>query len=226
MATRCASQPTDKVAGLFYLLRTIQLPAYNQRISSDETAWRQCFHVLPFGRKIEILFDYPYRGTEQQWFPTWTQMMEWPERDPDYEHAPAEWPENRKTPELIQYERGRNIKDKPWLFVSAIWAISHVFLSELSEQNEYEVEVENKIKIHKKRFTLAILNSEHIYNWVVCEEVETQNGKYRSKDRKEKIGEIKVLKKVGILRTDSSSELLVGGENGGPLMKKINALFV
>ncbi|KAF8451195.1 hypothetical protein BDZ91DRAFT_786860 [Kalaharituber pfeilii] len=236
MATRCASQPTDKVAGLFYLLRTIQLPAYNQRIS-DETAWRQCFHVLPFGRKIEILFDFPYRGTEQQWFPTWRQMMEWPERDPDYEHAPAKWPENRKTPELIQSER--NIKDKPWLFVSGMWAISHVLLSELSEQNEYEVEIGSKvlgfyfpylseahIKIHKKRFTLAVLNSEHIYNWVVFEEVETQNGQYRSEDGKQKIGEIEVLKKVGILRTDSSSELLVGGENDGPLMKKINALFV
>ncbi|KAF8456826.1 hypothetical protein BDZ91DRAFT_636446, partial [Kalaharituber pfeilii] len=75
MAHRYASNPTDKVAGIFYLLRTTQLPTYNENLS-DETAWRQCFHVLPFERKIEILFDFPYRGTEHQWFPTWKQLME------------------------------------------------------------------------------------------------------------------------------------------------------
>ncbi|KAF8464654.1 hypothetical protein BDZ91DRAFT_729567 [Kalaharituber pfeilii] len=61
MASRCATHPTDKVAGLFYLLRATQLPTYDEKID-DETAWRQCFHVLPFGKKIEILFDFPYQG--------------------------------------------------------------------------------------------------------------------------------------------------------------------
>ena len=112
MARRCASQPTDKVAGLFYLLCTTQLPTYDELIS-DETAWRKCFYVLPFRRKIEILCDFPYRGPEC-WYPSWEQLMTWPERDDNYEHPAAEWPHDDSTipdPELtpglgIQVEDG------------------------------------------------------------------------------------------------------------------------
>lgn len=52
MSKRCASQPLDKLTGLFYLLRTTgtQLPTYDATID-EEIAWRQCFHVLPFGKK-------------------------------------------------------------------------------------------------------------------------------------------------------------------------------
>jgi len=61
MAKRHATQPTDKVAGLFYLLRTTQLPTYDASIS-DKDAWARCFQVVPFERNVEILFDFPYGG--------------------------------------------------------------------------------------------------------------------------------------------------------------------
>ena len=98
MAKRYAAQPTDKVAGLFYLLHTTQLPTYDAGIS-DGDAWASCFHVLPFGRKIEILFDFPYGGDSTshdcQWFPAWRQLMEWPDRDPAYDHKVAVCPQNQ-----------------------------------------------------------------------------------------------------------------------------------
>ncbi|RPB17887.1 hypothetical protein L211DRAFT_799420, partial [Terfezia boudieri ATCC MYA-4762] len=71
MAKRYATRPTDKVAGLLYLLRTSELPTYDERITS-EAAWAKCIPLLPLERKIELLFDFPYRGLLQGgWFPTW-----------------------------------------------------------------------------------------------------------------------------------------------------------
>jgi len=69
---------------------SLSLPTYGELIS-DETAWRRCFYVLPFRRKLEILFDFPYRGPKY-WYPSWEQLMMWPERDETYEHAAAVWP--------------------------------------------------------------------------------------------------------------------------------------
>ncbi|KAF8457093.1 hypothetical protein BDZ91DRAFT_786036 [Kalaharituber pfeilii] len=234
MASRCATQPTDKVAGLFYLLRATQLPTYDENIN-DETAWRQCFHVLPFGKKIEILFDFPYRGTEQQWFPTWKQVMEWPERDQDYEHTPTEWPQNRRIPELIEPKR-----DLEHIFLCEVWAISHALVHKPSEVNEYEVKIGSEvfgfycpylsqapIETDDRQFTLAILDPEQTYNnWVVCKQLNRENGRYRSEDEDESTIELEVLKKVGVLRTDSNSDFLVLSGDGDSVMRKINALFV
>ena len=85
MARRYASQPLDKLSGLFYLLRTTKLPCYDERKTS-EGFWRECFHLLPTERKAEILLSFPYRGSDQQWFPTWAQMLDWPMRDPECNH--------------------------------------------------------------------------------------------------------------------------------------------
>jgi len=90
MSKRHSTQPIDKVAGLLYLLRTTQLPTYDGDVSAED-AWTRCFHVLPFARKIEILFDFPYRARAEKmetcssakpnttyyrrWFPTWRQLM-------------------------------------------------------------------------------------------------------------------------------------------------------
>jgi len=244
MARRCASQPTDKVAGLFYLLHTTQLPTYDELIS-DEEAWRKCFHVLPFQRKFEILCHFPYRGPKH-WYPSWKQMMMWPERDDSYEHAAAEWSQDDgsiRDLELIPDPDASQVGDEGSLFVDKIWAISHVDLTtEASNPNEYEVKIGDKtfgfyfpykfqglIETENRHLTLAIPNPEHSYNWVVCEEL-LQNGKRKFEDigGDENLNVLEgiVLRKVGVLRTDSCSELLVGQRGGGSILKRISCLFV
>ncbi|KAF8458727.1 hypothetical protein BDZ91DRAFT_837034 [Kalaharituber pfeilii] len=235
MAHRYASNPTDKVAGMFYLLRTTQLPTYNENIS-DETAWRQCFHVLPFGRKIEILFDFPYRGAERQWFPMWRQLMEWPDCDPDYEHSTTKWPQSCRIPELTHL--GTGLENKASLFVPDVWAILHVLLRKTSNR-EYQVKKGTKllgyycpylsqeaIETDYRLFTLATLELEHTHNWVVCEELSTQFGGWSSGTGGDSTVKLRVLKKVGVLRMDSISRLMTVEENSGPIVKKIHALFV
>jgi len=233
MSRRCASHPTDKVAGLFYLLHTTQLPTYDELLS-DEKAWRKCFYVLPFRRKLEVLFDFPYRGPEH-WYPSWEQLMMWPERDDTYEHAAAEWLHGCATSGLIQAE------DEASLFVDRIWAISNVLLStDTRNPGEYEVKIGSKdfgfycpyqfqksFDTENRQFTLAIPIPQHSYNWVVCEEIpRNRKRKFEHNDKEENVVDLVELKKVGVLRTDSCSELLVGKRDGGSMLKMINCLFV
>ena len=86
MLTQFASSPVDKLAGLFYLLRTLQLPCYDAT-TTDEEVWARSFHLLHLTRRVEVLLDFPYRASDSQWFPTWRQVMEWPERDPNFNHT-------------------------------------------------------------------------------------------------------------------------------------------
>ncbi|KAF8456823.1 hypothetical protein BDZ91DRAFT_745114 [Kalaharituber pfeilii] len=236
MAHRDASNRTDKVAGIFYLLRTTQLPTYNENLS-DEIAWRQCFHVLPFERKIEILFDFPYRGAEQQWFPTWKQLMEWPDRNPDYDHYTTKWPQGRRTPELIHL--GANLENKPSVFISDIWAIRNVLLLPKPSNHEYQVKrgtqllgfycpylSQAAIQTTHRLFTLVTLELEHTHNWVVCEDLYTQLENSTAENGVDSVVKLRVLKKVGVLRTDSISGLLAVKGNRGSTVKKIHALFV
>jgi hypothetical protein len=237
MARRCASQPTDKVAGLFYLLHTTQLPTYDGLIS-DETAWENCFYVLPFRRKFEILFDFPYRGPDH-WYPSWKQLMEWPERDDTYEHSSVEY-KHDSIPALIP---GPDIVHRASFFVDKIWAISHVlFSTDTRNPNEYAVKIGNRvfgfycpyqsqslIVTENQQYTLAIPSPEHSYNRVVCEEhPRNRKRKFEDSDSDENLDvlEVKILRKVGVLRTDSCSELLVGGRDGGSMLNMLNCLFV
>ncbi|KAF8459256.1 hypothetical protein BDZ91DRAFT_742073 [Kalaharituber pfeilii] len=235
MARRYASNPTDKVAGMFYLLRTTELPTYDEEIS-EETAWKQCFHVLPYRQKIEILFDFPYRGATEQWFPIWEQLMTWPDRDPSYEHTTAEWPQSRKILELIHL--GRDVTSTPSLFVPGIWAITHVLLRNLSNR-AYEVKrgdtllgfyspylSHEAIETDYRQFTLATLEVEQTSNWLVCEELSSQFGKYRCENGRSNNIKLRVLKKVGVLRTDDISTLVTGPQNSVPVIKKIDAFFM
>ena len=125
MAKRVAATPTDKVAGLFYLLRPAELSTYNAMTSAEAT-WRKFFHVLPFGQKLEILFNFPYRGTQEELFPSWEQIMAWPERNPEYQHSP--------TTSLVEHSLHsrdpipRGIEDKRGLYLSNVVAILHVVL--------------------------------------------------------------------------------------------------
>ena len=104
-------------------------------------------------------------------------------------------------------------------------------------RSEYKVEIRKRvfnfflpylsqtpISIKDQRiFTLATMEIGHAHNWVVCEAV----GKRVARD----VGlggeaQVNVLKKVGLMRTDSCSELLVGGSNGASLLQTMDCLFV
>ena len=242
MARRNAAQPTDKVAGLFYLLRTTQLPTYDAGIS-DGDVWASCFHLLPFGRKIEILFDFPYGGNgadhvhDCQWFPAWRQLMEWPDRDPIYNHTVAVWRQNQAHLQLAQAQKPEH------LLVSDIWAISDVQLCQkFVNSNEWDV-VEYVINhrgdtlgfyypyMHQKpieissstQYTLVTTYPDNSCNWIVCESLWKRDESYMS------LGgamEVVSLKKLGVLRTDSCSELFLRSGREDSLLQKINALFI
>jgi len=236
MAKRYATQPADKVAGLFYLLRTTQLPTYHVGIS-DRDAWARCFHVLPFERKIEILFDFPYAGDgnghECQWFPTWRQLMEWPDRDPTYEHTVAVYPLNQEHQQLAQAQKPEH------LLVSDIWAISDIQLCRARGRNEYVIDIRDENfgfyypYVRQKAietsssglYTLVITYPEHSYNWVVCESLGKREQRYRTLNGIKTI-EIEPLRKLGVLRTDSCSEFFLGRGRRDSTLAKINALFV
>ena len=236
MAKRNATQPIDKVAGLFYLLRTTQLPTYDAGIK-DRDVWATCFHVLPLERKIEILFDFPYGGNcagpDCQWFPAWRQLMEWPDRDPRYSHKVAVCPPNQVHVQLSQAQKPEH------LFVSHIWAISDVCLCQ-NERGEYVIKLGNEIfgfyypyvcqqqikTLTCGRYTLATTFLDHPYNWVVCESLGKRDERYTTLDGVIKTVEIVPLRKLGVLRTDSCSELALGRGRTDSILEKINALFV
>ena len=79
-------------------------------------------------------------------------------------------------------------------------------------------------------FTLAIaiadLGHAHAYNWVVCRAVGKRVGADVGLVGRNRVAEVNVLTKVGVIRTDACSDLLVGGENGNSLLKKMDCLFV
>ena len=211
MSRRNATQLVDKLAGLFYLLRTTKLPCYDEKKTSEDI-WGQCFHLLPSEQKTEILLNFPYRGSDEQWFPTWAQVLDWPVRDPEYDHK-----RSQISQKLITTTAG-----EVSLFISDIWTLPDAILSESDNAGQYEVKIGNllfgfyqpylsqrPINIQDPVFTLAIANLGQAYNWVVCKALDRPLAKF------------KVLKKVGVIRTDSSSELLVGR-----LLQKRDCFFV
>jgi len=224
MANRVASNPTDKVCGLFYLLGTNILPTYDETVG-EEHAWKQCFHVLPFGKKLEILFDFPYRG--RQWFPTWNQLMEWPKRDPDCMHPPIGWPQKRRIPETKREDRER-------FFIPDAWAISNVLLHATTKKNEYQLGKDNKvigvygpylsqtqIEVSGQEFTIVVLSVADFSNLVVCKQATKQRQRRKSGDGTEKLIEVTYLQKIGVLRTDDGHEL-----RRDMVFENINCLFV
>jgi len=222
MANRVATNPTDKVFGLSYLLRAKILPTYDETVS-EEFAWKRCFHVLPFRKKLEILFDFPSRGTAQQWFPTWKQLMEWPQSNPDYEHHPTEWPQNYGVPETTN--------NGARFFIPNAWAISGVLHA--SEENEYILKGSDKSFVFydpylsqmrievsdQHEFTLVVLTVADFSNFVVCKKVGTKEELRKSNNGTEKWMKVVYLEKVGVLRTDHNIIQ-------GIIFKKINCLFV
>ena len=247
MNRRYASNPLDKLSGLFYLLGTTHLPCYDAHIPS-ENVWRRSFYLLPIERAVEILFDFPYRGSDKQWFPCWAQFLDWPERDPEYEHM-----RSRSSTDSIK----KNILlDSPSFFISNIWAIPNIVLSKSPKQNEYKVKINDRFfsfylpYLSQKPiintgdqsvFTLAAIDLGHAHNWVVCEAVGKRAGKdvglvpakahlHSDVDGTDvhfkEVAEVNILKKVGVIRTDTCSELMVGGVLGTSLLQKMDCLFV
>ena len=221
MKRRHASQPLDKLSGLLYLLRTTKLPCYDETMTSEDI-WRQCFHLLPAGRKAEILFDFPYRGSDEQWFPTWAQVLDWPVRDPEYDHLRSRGPPGMG-----------DISGEMSFLIRAIWAIPDVGLYETGTPGEYKVNINNRsgfyfylpyllqepISIQDQPvFILATADLGHAHNWVVCRAIDKRLGTAFGLDG---VAEVNVLKKVGVIRTDSCGELLVGG-----LLQKMDCVFV
>ena len=218
MARRHASRAVDKLSGLFYLLRTTELPCYNEKMTSEDF-WARSFHLLPTLRKVEILFNFPYRGSDQQWFPTWIQMISWPERDPDHDHISVD-------SDLEYTTRGS-------FLVRNIWSLPSVELYPTRDSREYEVKIRDKFfgfyspYVSQERintnvangFILVVPHLGNAYNWIVCEPVGTGSAVIG-------VPEVNILKKVGVLRTDSLSELLVGGEDGGSMLEQIDCEIV
>ena len=224
MIRRHASQPLDKLSGLLYLLRTTKLPCYDDKMSTEDI-WRKCFYLLPPERKAEILFDFPYRGLDKQWFPTWAQVLDWPVRDPDYDHIrPQSLPASM-----------RDIEGKMSFFIRNIWAIPDVVIYDTDNSGEYKVKINNRffgfylpyllqepIKVQDQPiFTLATMELGHTHNWVICRAIGKQLGAGVDLE----VVKVNVLKKVGVLRTDFCSELSIG-EHGVPLLQKMDCLFV
>ena len=173
MSHRKASNRTDKVAGLVYLLRLTQLPTYD-REATDNKVWARCFHMLPLARKIELLFDYPYRSEQQHWFPTWSELMTWPEIDASCEYSPAmQLPikghrhlEVQDLADIVESEEGTvydsnadRDRDLDYiystaegsLFLSNIWALSHCNVTRSSagaqpDGMDYDVSVNSSSK--------------------------------------------------------------------------------
>ena len=42
--------------------------------------------MLAVETQLELLFEFPYPGTNGEWFPSWGQLLEWPDRDPTLQH--------------------------------------------------------------------------------------------------------------------------------------------
>ena len=230
MTKRHASQPIDKISGLFYLLRTTKLPCYDSQMTSEdfcEEFWRQCFTLLPAGRKAEILFDFPYRGLDKQWFPTWGQLLDWPARDGEYDHT-----RTQISPDLMQ-----SIPGETSFFVSRIWTIPYAVFYKPNVTGEYRVKINNKLfgfyppyllqkpmnTQDQSVFTLATAELGHAHNWVVCEAIGKQAG---TDFGLVGVAEVNILRKVGVVRTDSCGDLLVGGENGMSLVQKMDCVFI
>src|SRR4029077_17249196 len=112
-----------------------------------------------------------------------------------------------------------------------LWTIPHAVLSKADYPDEYEVKIgesmfgfylsylsQKPIEIQDStEFMLATMDIGHVFNWVVCKAIEVKVGADVGLGG---VGEVNVLKKVGVLRTDACSELFVGGKNCASLLQK------
>ena len=133
--------------------------------------------------------------------------------------------------QLTQVEKPKS------LLVSNIWAITEARLWQTKKLNEYGVYVGGETfpfyypyvcqqPIDPGRYTLVTTFPDHSYNWVVCESLGKRDETYKTPGGIIKTAEVESLRKLGVLRTDSCSELVLGSGRKCSILKQINALFV
>ncbi|KAF8429071.1 hypothetical protein EV426DRAFT_557365 [Tirmania nivea] len=227
MRRRFASRDVDKVCGLFYLLRTTSLPTYLKSTPAGD-AWEKSFHVLPDQTQLELLFDFPYAGADGKWFPSWDQLLLWPDRDSALQHL------TRQVKLDVKHVRfaGCNHLDsnhRQLLLVMSLCILPDVKLRHAGPVGEYRIHT-SEIAGHpnsRHRRTVASKQvhfqrvylekdpkpiSEGMYylitprpstshNWVVCEPISWES---RPACNKECICKLhrQIFRKVGVLRTD------------------------
>ena len=138
---------------------------------SSEDFWRKCFHLLPVERKVEILFDFPYRGTDGQWFPTWAQVLDWPKRNPEYDHM-----RSKSSPDIMRNKRhsllaisGQSLMPfsmkRTTLVNTNLMDCSIFMYPTLSQQ---PIDITRSAYIYTCRHWIL----DFAYNWVVCKAIE------------------------------------------------------
>ncbi|SJL02750.1 uncharacterized protein ARMOST_06086 [Armillaria ostoyae] len=75
MQKRVSTNPTDRVAGLAYLLNTEYIPTYDAE-QSEESAWVALVNALGWQSRMSLLFCYPEAGNGSKcWRASWEQVM-------------------------------------------------------------------------------------------------------------------------------------------------------
>ncbi|PBK94086.1 hypothetical protein ARMGADRAFT_1164882 [Armillaria gallica] len=75
MQKRVSTNPTDRVAGLAYLLYTKYIPAYDAE-QSEESAWIALVNAILGDSRLNLLFCYPEPGNgDKCWRASWEQVM-------------------------------------------------------------------------------------------------------------------------------------------------------
>ncbi|PBK94080.1 hypothetical protein ARMGADRAFT_1079553 [Armillaria gallica] len=75
MRNRVSTNPTDRVAGLAYLLDSTYVPTYDAE-QSEESAWVALMNTMGPWSRVELLFFYPEPGNgSKYWRPSWNQAM-------------------------------------------------------------------------------------------------------------------------------------------------------
>ena len=124
------------------------------------------------------------------------------------------------------------------MFICNIWTIPAIFTKGDNpgqyNPGQYDVKISDVLfgfhlpylsqklfDIQDPVFTLVVADLGHAYNWVVCRAIDRRQWVETADIDPLGVAEFTVLKKVGVMRTDSSSELLVRG-----LLQKMDCLFV
>ncbi|RPB21827.1 hypothetical protein L211DRAFT_840191 [Terfezia boudieri ATCC MYA-4762] len=76
-----------------------------------------------------------------------------------------------------------------------------------------------------KIYTFTTSNPGQTGNWVICEFVQDLKTMQKAADGNTEIVKVEVLRKVGVLKTDSCSELVLGVGENYSVLGKINALL-
>jgi len=246
MRHRHSSHPLDKLTGLFYLLRTSLLPTYSKDTPVG-VAWAQSFHVLPTQTKLQLFFDFPYPDDSGNWFPSWEQLLTWPDRNPALEHLTREVDltvHDSTFPDCVHYGIDRH----HLLYIRDVIMLPSVTIKNSRTPGEYTIKTSeigsadgrtrlvapkeisflhvylDQRPIEHGTYTLVTPKPSTSQNWVICEPFWDLVARPRSFCPGDCVGKLQgqIFRKVGVLRTDAVIWL------GGPdsTLEKRSCLFV